>query len=79
MVERRDRARLTLEPVAEGDCGNLDGDIAVQPRVRRTVHLAHATFTDAFDDLVRSEGRPWCKGHWIVRDFTLSEPFSLKG
>ena len=66
MVERCDRARLTLEPVAEARRRYLDGDIAVQARVRGAVHLAHAAFPDGFENLVRAEERPRCERHLVA-------------
>jgi len=39
-------------------CGkDLDGDLAIQTRVARAIHLAHATCADERDDFVRSELR----------------------
>ena len=47
MAERGDRLRLALEPLTRRVVGklvrqNLDGHFAIQPRVARLVHLAHA-------------------------------------
>ena len=58
MIERRDRARLALEPVAHlGVVGemrreDLHRDVAPEPRVLRPVDLAHAAGTERADDLV---------------------------
>src|SRR5258706_11120580 len=62
MRERRDRARLPLEPrqrlvAVRSAEKNLDGHIALQPPIARPPHLAHAASTDSLDDLVGAELR----------------------
>ena len=42
MIQRRDGARLALEPLGELLARNLDRDRPAQPRVVRLVDLAHA-------------------------------------
>jgi hypothetical protein len=61
MIERGNRLRFTVEAllhlrvVGEVRRKHLDGDRAVQPRIGRLVHLAHAAGTERPDDLVWSE------------------------
>ena len=52
MVQGGDGARFLLEPLAVRPVQNLDGDDAIQPRVARLLHLAHAACTDRREDLV---------------------------
>jgi hypothetical protein len=58
MVERCERPRLALEPLAplgvRGQVGreDLEGDHAAEPGVRRPVHLSHATGSDGRTDSV---------------------------
>ena len=59
--ERGDRARLGLEPPPHLGIGgdvrrhDFDGDVAVEPRIARAIHLAHAAGSDGLDDLVLGE------------------------
>ena len=61
--QRGDRARLGLEPPPHLGIGrdvrrhHLDGDVAIEPRVARAIHLAHAAGADGFEDLVLREAR----------------------
>ena len=61
MVQRGNRLRFGREPAkALGIGGNrrvqdLDGDIAVEPRIAGAVDLAHPAGADEPDDLVRTE------------------------
>ena len=63
MIERRDGARLALEPRAQvGIAGDvrredLDGDAAIEPRVAGFVDFAHAASTQRADDFIRTETR----------------------
>ena len=67
--------RLALEPVAElriarervGE--DLDRDRAIEPRVARLVHLAHAAGTQGGEDLIGAEVGAGSEGHveWIIR------------
>ena len=63
MGQRGDRPRLGLEPPPHLGIGgdvrrhDLDRDVAIEPRVARAIHLAHAAGADWPDDLVLSEAR----------------------
>ncbi len=50
---------------------NLDGDVAIEPRVARAIHLPHAAGPQGGEDLVRAEAgarRESQKGlRWIIR------------
>ena len=46
MIQRRHGARFALEAFGELLLGDLDGDDAVEPRVARLPHLAHAARAD---------------------------------
>ena len=77
VLEGGDGARLALEALAElaarGEMlrQDLDGDLAVEPRVARAIHLAHAAGADGGKDLVRAEGGPGSDWHMRTgRDYT---------
>jgi hypothetical protein len=59
----RDRARLAREAVAGGlvdrvaGLDDLDGHVALEPRVAAAIDLAHAARADRAEDVVRSERR----------------------
>ena len=55
MIQRRDRVGLALKTIGELLRGNLDRDVAIQPRIARLPHFAHAAFADGRDDLIRAE------------------------
>ena len=64
MVERRNRARLSLEPLAEIRADDLDGDGAIQARVSGFVNLAHPSRAQRRLDLVRAESRAGGQRHY---------------
>jgi hypothetical protein len=61
MVEQRERLRFACEPsepiwiVGEGVGQELQRDVAIQLRVARAIHLAHAAFADLRGDFVDAE------------------------
>ena len=61
MLERRNRARLPLEPLAQLRVGgqrrgkHFDRDGTVEPGVARAIHLAHAPGPERRDHLIRPE------------------------
>jgi len=69
MRERGDGLRLTLETRApiriarKPDGQDLDGDITLQSRIARAIHLAHTTGADGRDDLVGTDARPGNEFH----------------
>ena len=85
MRQRGDGLRLALEPraaigIAGEDGGqDLDGDVALEPRVARPVDLAHAARADRRDDLVRAEsGAGRHGGHRVTPDTTNNFESSRK-
>lgn len=54
-VERRDRARFPLKPLAVLRRELFDRDDAIETRVARPVHLAHAACAQGRLDFVRAE------------------------
>ncbi len=69
MVQRGDRPRFTLKPLArelgagEARRQHLDGDLAVEAAVARAIDLAHTAGADGGDDLVRAEPSASGQGH----------------
>ena len=57
MVQRGDRARFALEPRAELVAADLDRDGALQTRIARGEHVAHATCADRVQEFVGAETR----------------------
>ncbi len=80
MIERRDRARLAFEAVAQLRVGgqgrrqDLDGHAAIKPRVARPVDFAHAPCAERAQDFVRTEPGAGCEAHSfnIAGQFTTS-------
>ena len=73
MVERRQHLRLALKARDAIGIGgkeirkNLDGDVAAQPRITRSIHFAHAACADGGHNLVRSESSAGREGHCYWR------------
>jgi hypothetical protein len=63
MVQGRDRARFTLEALAERAGDRLDRNGAIQPRVDRAIDLAHAAGADLRGDFVDAEARAGGETH----------------
>src|SRR5262249_32091717 len=69
MIQLRDDARLTVEPLAELRIAgerlreDLDRDSAVEARVARLVHLPHAARAERREDFVRAEAAAGGEGH----------------
>ena len=63
VIEDRDGTGFLLEADAVLALESLNGDDAVQPRVARIPHFAHAARADACKDLVRSEFVAGREGH----------------
>src|SRR5262245_18629920 len=69
MIERRDRARLAVEPLAQLRIGrersrqHLDGDGPLKPRVSCAIDLAHPAGADWGNDLVRAEPKSRVESH----------------
>jgi hypothetical protein len=64
MTERGDRARVALEPLAPAGIvrkpfgQHLDGHSAIEPRVPRLVHFAHAAGSKEAEQLIGTERAP---------------------
>ena len=72
MIQRRSGARLALETLSrslgrKGLRQNLDGYVAMQPRVPRLIHLAHAALADGGEDLVGAKASSGGKGRPVAR------------
>ena len=69
MVEGRGRLDFLQEPLlgrlVAGQLGrqDLDGDLALQPRVLGRVDFAHASCTEFGEDRIRAERGAWAEGH----------------
>ena len=69
MLERGKRLRLTLEPSktlgigGDGVRQEFHGDVAVEPRVARTVDLAHPSRSERGNDFVRADAGAWSECH----------------
>src|SRR5262249_43820421 len=78
MVERRERARLALEPpralfvLGEGLGQDLDRDLAAELRVLRAVHLPHRARAERSEDRVVREGLAGCERHRSREDSNSS-------
>jgi len=61
VIERRDRARLAVEALAqlricgEGLGQHLDGDRPIEPRIARPIDLAHPAGADGADYFIGTE------------------------
>ena len=72
MIERGEDLRLALEAGeavgigGEGRWQELEGDVAVEPRVARAVDLAHAAGADCRDDLVWAQPAAWRQAQFVA-------------
>ena len=63
MVQRGEQLRLALETreavrIGREEVGqDLQRDVAIEPRIARAIHLAHAARADERDDFVGAEAR----------------------
>src|ERR1700722_13821237 len=67
MIQRGDRTRFTLEPLAEFFAGNLDRDIPPQSGIPSAVHFAHASRTNGREKLIWTQPCTRSQGHGAVR------------
>src|SRR5262245_29991016 len=69
MLELRERTGFAVEALSEvrverEDIGqDLEGHDAIEPRVARLVHLAHAARAEGRNDFVTAEPSSWNEGH----------------
>ena len=65
----------TLQRVCHEHVGqDLDGDVAIEPRVPRLIDLAHAAGAEGGDDLVRAEASAGNEGQTLAVDYTVGAP-----
>ena len=75
MVQRGEDFRFALEarqPVGvsrQRRGQHLDGDLTLQLRVRRPIHLAHAAFADLGGDFIDAEAGAGGEGHGFAVDY----------
>ena len=68
MIEPRRREGLVSKPPqalgirCQRFGQNLDGDVSLEPRISRSVHLAHAACSEERNDLVGTESSSGRKG-----------------
>src|SRR5271154_742623 len=55
MIQCRDSFCFTLETFRKLRCGYLDRHVAIQPRIMRAIHLAHASRAYGRKNLIRTE------------------------
>jgi hypothetical protein len=62
--------------IGAGMCQHLDGDVALQARVARAIHLAHAAGSQQADDFIRAEaiGPVRCHANLQVRRQLYADP-----
>ena len=78
MIERRSGARLALETFSRSlvakACGRtLIGYVAMEPRVARPIHLAHAALADGGKDFVGAEFLAGSERHDYQASYPLSD------
>ena len=63
VVQSGDGLGFTLETLAELRGRNFDRYVAMQSRIARSIHLAHAAGADGRDDFIRAEFRAGSERH----------------
>src|SRR5262249_60387688 len=69
MIQGREDVRLALKPrqtlgiAGNGRREDFERDLALQPRIPRPIHLAHATGAERCNDFVGADTRPGGEGH----------------
>src|SRR5262245_33788668 len=72
MVQRGEQLGLALKTgetigiLRERFGQNLDGDLALQPRIRRAIDFAHSACADQAENFVRAEPGARIERHWVV-------------
>ena len=72
MIQRGEDLRFALEAgeaigiAGEGIRQNLERDVAIQLRIARAIHLAHAAGAKGREDFVRAEAGAWSEGQRLV-------------
>ena len=73
VAQRGQRFGFTLEALLQGwiardvQAQDLDGDVPVEPRIVRPIHLAHATGLDQRLDAIGTERVTWCQTRRLLR------------
>src|SRR4051812_27634460 len=70
VVQSRDGPCFTLKTVGEAFTADLQGYITVEPRVPRTVNLAHSAHPEQPENLVWTENRSVSEWHHLARSFS---------
>ena len=76
MVQRGQDPGLALKPRDPLRVGgerrgqDLDGDVAIEPRVPRPIHFAHPAGPEGGNDLVRAEAGTGSEGQTLAVDYT---------
>src|SRR5688500_14171872 len=84
MFERRKRLRFALEPRETfGIGGNgfrqeLEGDIALEPRIARLVDLSHAAGSEQGDDLIRPDAETRTERHAWAGRFYIANAWAIR-
>ena len=63
MIQRGHGAGFALEAFGELLLRNFDGDFAIEARVARAIHFAHAPGAERRQDLIRSQAIAGGQGH----------------
>jgi hypothetical protein len=76
MIQRGEEVCFALKPgnpvriVDEAVRDHLEGDVTIESRITRSVHLAHPAGPDGGDDLVGAEARAGGERHSFALDYT---------
>src|SRR6266481_4121241 len=82
MIQTRDGFCFALKPLLANRIGgelrrkNLDGDVALQPRVPRAIHFSHPTCAEGRRDFVGAKMCAWRERHKLPR-LSLGEGCAL--
>ena len=78
MMEARNSTGFALEallqvfPASDMRGKNFYSNFAIEPRIARSIDLAHAACADWGGDFIRAESGPAGKRHRLLNDFTLT-------
>src|SRR5579864_9542847 len=73
MIQRGDGTRFVNEALGKLRVRYFDRDVAIQARVARPIHLAHAARADGREDFIGAEAVTCGKGHRIMLSFLDQE------
>lgn len=63
VIQCSDRPRLAREALREFRRGDLDRNIAIEPRITGAIDRAHSSFPDLRDYFIWTQVRTWLEGH----------------